>query len=120
MLIRQESGREVHDICDRWRAGPIGPPPRPPRRPRGRRDLLRRAPCRERDGDPARPEAVGGRPVIDQLRIRRDEPGGLWVLADGRYAVTGPLAAVGRAARCRSGRGGGCAASPDERAWLRR
>jgi hypothetical protein len=33
--------------------------------------------------------------VIDQLRLRRDQSGGLWVLADGRYAITGRLAAVG-------------------------
>jgi cell volume regulation protein A len=57
--------------------------------------------------------------VIEQLRIRRDQPGGLWVLADGRYAITGRLAAVGSRgdltdwARRRM-RG----ATADERAWL--
>jgi cell volume regulation protein A len=57
--------------------------------------------------------------VIEQLRIRRDEPGGLFVLADGRYAVTGRLAAAGSRGdlgdwarrRMRS-------ANDDERAWL--
>jgi len=49
----------------------------------------------ERDGDVSNPRAIGGQAVTDQLRIRRDQPGGLWVLADGRYALSGPLAAVG-------------------------
>ena len=33
--------------------------------------------------------------MIEQLRIRRDDAGGLFVLEDGRYAITGPLYAVG-------------------------
>ena len=48
-----------------------------------------------RDGDLSRPRVIARQPVIDQLRLRRDQPGGLWVLADGRYAVTGQLTAVG-------------------------
>ena len=57
--------------------------------------------------------------MIEQLRIRRDAPGGLWVLEDGRYAVTGPLVRDGLAravsdwARRRMQR-----ADPDEKAWL--
>ena len=47
------------------------------------------------DGDLARPRAVVGESVAAQLRIRRDTPGALVALADGRYAVTGPLVAVG-------------------------
>ena len=49
----------------------------------------------QHDGDVSRPRTIADEPVVDQLRIRRDQPGGLWVLADGRYAITGPLAAVG-------------------------
>jgi cell volume regulation protein A len=33
--------------------------------------------------------------VVDTLRVRRDRPGALIVLADGRYAVTSPALAVG-------------------------
>jgi cell volume regulation protein A len=33
--------------------------------------------------------------VVDQLRVRRDEPGALVLLSDGRYAITGSLIAVG-------------------------
>jgi cell volume regulation protein A len=73
----------------------------------------------DRDGSAAHAVTVRGQPVVAQLRIRRDEPGGLFVLADGRYAVTGPVAAAGSAGdvsdwavkRLRS-------AAPDERAWL--
>jgi cell volume regulation protein A len=38
---------------------------------------------------------VAGVPVTAQLRIRRDVPGALVALEDGRYAVVGPLVAVG-------------------------
>jgi hypothetical protein len=71
------------------------------------------------EGDPARPNEVRGQRVVEQLRIRRDEDGGLWALEDGRYAVTGPVSAIGGRnelsgwARRRMTR-----ASPDERAWL--
>ncbi len=33
--------------------------------------------------------------AVAQLRIRRDTPGALVALADGRYALTGPLVVVG-------------------------
>ncbi len=36
-----------------------------------------------------------GVPVVEHLRTRRDTRGALVLLADGRYAVTGPLLAVG-------------------------
>ena len=119
VLIRQESARELYDIRDRWHTGPIGRPPRPRPAPLGREAVFSAGAWREQDGDPSRPEAVGGRPVIEQLRIRRDEPGGLLVLEDGRYAVTGPLYAMGTRlavsdwARRRMRR-----AEADERAWL--
>jgi cell volume regulation protein A len=38
---------------------------------------------------------VDGESVIEQLRERRDAPGALVVLEDGRYAITGPILAVG-------------------------
>ena len=42
-----------------------------------------------------RPIAVAGHGAVSQLRIRRDILGALVVLEDGRYAVTGPLVAIG-------------------------
>jgi cell volume regulation protein A len=119
VLIRQESARELYEIRDRWHSGPIGRPPRPRPAPLGREAVFSTGAWREQDGDPARPELVGGRAVIEQLRIRRDEAGGLWVLEDGRYAVTGPLYAMGTRlavsdwARRRMRR-----AEADEKAWL--
>ena len=121
VLIRQESARELYELRDRWRTGPIGRAAAPARRaPRGREAVFSAGAWREQDGDPARPEHGRRARVIEQLRIRRDEPGGLVVLEDGRYAVTGPLVAVGSRhavsdwARRRMRR----AASPDEKAWL--
>jgi cell volume regulation protein A len=119
VLIRQESARELYEIRDRWRSGPIGRPPRPRPAVKGREAVFSAGAWREQDGDPAHPTRVGATPVTEQLRIRRDEPGGLWVLEDGRYAVTGPLYAMGTRlavsdwARRRMRR-----ASADEKAWL--
>jgi cell volume regulation protein A len=38
---------------------------------------------------------IGGVAVVEQLRIRRDRPGSLCALADGRYGISGPLIVVG-------------------------
>jgi potassium/hydrogen antiporter len=120
LLIGEESTHLVRALLSRWRTGPIGPPPRPPRPVVGRRPIFSVWSWNEeRDGDVSRPRRIAGQPVVEQLRIRRDHPGGLWVLADGRYAVTGPLAAIGSRhdltdwarRRMRS-------AAADERAWL--
>lgn len=120
LLISEESAHRISDLLRRWRTGPVGPPPRPPRPVTGRRPIFSVWTWdEERDGDVSRPRAIAGHSVIEQLRIRRDEPGALWVLADGRYAITGPLAAVGARRdltawarrRLRS-------AATDERAWL--
>ena len=96
VLIRQESARELYDIRDRWHSGPIGRPPRPrPAVKRARGGLLGRRVARAGRRSRAPGARSARRPVIEQLRIRRDEPGGLCVLEDGRYAVTGPLYALG-------------------------
>ncbi len=120
LLISEESAPAVRDLIGRWRRGPIGPPPRPPRPVMGRRSIFSVWTWNDdRDGDIARPHAIADQSVVAQLRIRRDRPGGLFVLADGRYAVTGPLAAVGS----RSDLGDWArrrmrAAGDEERAWL--
>ena len=73
------------------------------------------------DGDPSRPTSIAGRVVVDQLRTRRDEPGALVLLDDGRYAICGPLLAIGptgelqQVVRRRLTR----ADSSGERAWWR-
>jgi cell volume regulation protein A len=119
VLVRDRVAGEVRGLTDRWRQGPIGPPPRPATPTVGRKPVFSSWRWSDRDGSPGNVLSVRGQRVVLQLRIRRDEPGGLWVLADGRYAVTGPVAAAGSAGdlsdwsakRLRS-------ASPDERAWL--
>jgi cell volume regulation protein A len=121
ILVRHESAREVNALMDQWRSGPIGPPPRPRRPMHARPPLFSVRPNDDQaiDGDPVRPVAVGGEPVVSRLRIRRDVPGALVVLQDGRYAVTGPLVIVGgsediiRYARRRMAK-----VEADERAWL--
>jgi potassium/hydrogen antiporter len=120
LLISEESAHRVRELLDRWRTGPIGRPPRPARPVTGHRPVFSVWTWdEERDGDVARPRAIAGHAVIESLRIRRDLPGGLWVLADGRYAVSGPVVAVGSARdlsdwaarRMRQ-------AGDEERAWL--
>lgn len=119
VLMRLQSARHVHTLTDRWRAGPVGPPPRPARRLATRQPLFSTWPWSERDGDPTRPLAIRGQAVIEQLRIRRDEPGGLWFLADGRYAVSGRHAAIGgRYAMTQWAIRRLPRAEADERAWL--
>jgi potassium/hydrogen antiporter len=119
VLMRTEAAHIVPALMTRWREGPIGPLPRPPRRAQGRKPILSARPWTERDGNPAHPPVVAGQRVVEQLRIRRDEPGGLFLLADGRYAMTGPIVTIGGKTQladwCRRRmRSGGS----DERAWL--
>jgi potassium/hydrogen antiporter len=95
VLIRQEATREVPALVDRWRTGPIGPPRRPPKRLRARPATLTVRPWTDNGEDRSRPRRLAGEEVVDLLRIRRDHPGALVVLRDGRYAITSPLLAVG-------------------------
>lgn len=120
LLISEESAHVARGLVNRWRTGPIGPPPRPRRPVTGRRPIFSVwSWSDERNGDVSQPRAIGGQLVIEQLRIRRDRPGGLWVLADGRYGVTGPLAAIGsRHDLTEWARRRMRTAPADERAWL--
>jgi potassium/hydrogen antiporter len=119
VLVRQEASLDMPRLVERWRAGPAGPLPRPVPPPLGRRAVFRAGPWPREAGDPGRPKEVLGLEVVDLLRLRRDVPGALAVLADGRYAVTGPILAVGGRddltdwARRRVRH-----ADEDERAWL--
>jgi potassium/hydrogen antiporter len=119
VLIRQEAALALPGLVERWRTGPIGPPPRPRRPARAHAAIFRVTPWPADGGDPGRPGELGGEAVVDVLRLRRDRPGALAVLADGRYAVTSPALALGGRddviewARRRL-RG----ADDDERAWL--
>ena len=91
VLVRQTAMGALEEARERWRAGPVGPQPRPERvhRPSGA-PIFTTRPWTEADGDPDAPEKVLGLEVIERLGTRWDVPGALVVLADGRYAVTGP------------------------------
>src|SRR5215212_3069084 len=118
VLVRQEVAEEADELIVQWRTGPLGRGHRP--RLRGTRaPVFSVRPWSESDGDAGSPDDVGGVPVVEQLRTRRDVSGALVALADGRYAVTGPVLATGGArsvemhARRRLSR----AKEDSERAW---
>ena len=119
VLVRQEVAVEFRELMRRWRTGPVGLQERPARRPRSRPSVTSIRPWQPDDGDPQRPKVVGGNDVIEQLRTRRDEPGALVLLEDGRFAVSGPLLAVGPAGELQAfaRRRLTNATSPGERAW---
>jgi potassium/hydrogen antiporter len=119
VLVRQEVAVEFQALLRRWREGPLEAHARPRPRVLSRPAVTTVRPWEEGDGDASRPREIAGHPVVEQLRTRRDEPGALVALADGRFAVTGRLLAIGPAgelqavARRRLAR----ANSPGERAW---
>ena len=121
VIVRQEAAVEFRALLRRWRSGPLEAPDRPRPLPRSRPSVTTVRPWTDADGDPSRPAEVAGHRVVEQLRTRRDEPGALVALDDGRYAVTGTLLAIGPAtqlqavARRRLTR----AQSAGERAWWR-
>jgi cell volume regulation protein A len=96
VLIRREEMGSMRALLERWRDGPLGPPPRAKRIPEGHAPVFHVRAWKREDGDPARPEHVAGRAVVDRLRTRRDLPGALVLLEDGYLAVTGPVLALGR------------------------
>jgi cell volume regulation protein A len=91
ILVRATVRDSMESLFARWRSGPIGvreaQPFAPP--PSGRSPIFVVKPWREEMGDVAHPEAVEGIEVLRQMRTRREEPGALVLLADGRFAVTG-------------------------------
>jgi potassium/hydrogen antiporter len=95
LLIRQEVSAFVIELTERWRTEPIAAPMRTRRTVSARRPILTVRPGTVEDGDAARPDAVEGVEVVLQMRTRRDIPGALVLLEDGRYAITGPLVAIG-------------------------
>ena len=97
VLVRREVSDEVAEAMKRWRDGPLGPPPRPPRRFQSFAPIFTVRPLASARlvGEPSAPREVMGEPVVERLRLRRDQPGCLAVLAEGRYALVGEPVAVG-------------------------
>lgn len=120
VLYREEASAHLMGLAKAWRNGPAGPVARPPRAMRGATAVFSVRPWNDEDGDATRPERVQGRPVVEHLRLRRDAPGCLAVLDDGRYAVCGAVVAIGsRAQITRWIETRQRHATPEERAWLR-
>jgi potassium/hydrogen antiporter len=99
VVVRQEVARQVPQLLHRWQAGPVGLPPRPTVGLRASSAVFTARPWQDGDGDPGFPGSVLGVDVLQHLRTRRDTRGALVLLEDGRYAVTGPLLAVGGASQ---------------------
>jgi cell volume regulation protein A len=98
VLVRQEVAVEFRALLGRWRDGPLEEPRRRRAATRGATVFSTR-PWTDADGDPSRPVAVARIEVVEQLRTRRDRPGAVVGLADGRFAVTGTTVAVGSASQ---------------------
>jgi potassium/hydrogen antiporter len=96
VLIRHEVADDVDELTLLWRTGPLGHRRRP-RRHGSRAPVFNVRPWADGDGNAGSPDEVDRVPVVEQLRTRRDTPGALVALADGRYAVTGPFVAAGGA-----------------------
>jgi potassium/hydrogen antiporter len=100
VVVRQEVAQKVPQMLHRWRAGPVGVQTRPAiTNLRASTAVFTARPWNEEDGDPGFPSEVLGVDVLEHLRTRRDKRGALVLLADGRYAVSGPLLAVGGASQ---------------------
>ncbi len=95
VLVRREVAEQLPAILDRWRNGPVHKPVRPQRTYTGSVPVYTARPWDAADGDAAHPREVAGNPVVEHLRTRRDVPGALVILADGRFAVTGPILMMG-------------------------
>ncbi len=91
ILVRQAVRDSVEALFERWRQGPIGRREAEPvpSLPAGRSPIFSVKPWRPEMGDEAHPTSVEGVEVVRTLRTRREAPGALVVLADGRFAVTG-------------------------------
>jgi cell volume regulation protein A len=96
VVVRTEVANEMEDVIERWRSGPLISDRKPTRELVSSPGVFTSRPWNpQEDGDPGHPSELLGVYVRDHLRTRRDRPGALLVLADGRYAVTGPTLAVG-------------------------
>jgi potassium/hydrogen antiporter len=99
VVVRQEVADQVPKLLERWRSGPVRAPTAGRVAMRASTAVFTARRWTEEDGDPAFPTRVAGVDVLDHLRTRRSERGALVLLEDGRFAVTGPLLAVGGAAQ---------------------
>jgi cell volume regulation protein A len=95
VMVREEVAGDMRDLLERWRLGPVGVPPQRQVPMRAGQAVFTTRTWTESDGDAGFPKEIAGVPVAEQIRTRRDTRGALVVLEDGRFAVTGPLLAIG-------------------------
>ena len=96
IIVRQEAALELRPLMERWKTGPVGPPPRRRPVPRAAPRPFTLRPWNPADGNPAAPERIGAVEVVERVRTRRGgTPGALVVLEDGRYAFTGDVIGIG-------------------------
>jgi len=96
ILVREHVREEVEDKFELWRSGPLEEEDLKLPVLSGRSPIFSVKPWREEFGDPSAPSVVERVEVVRRLRVRRDVPGALLMLADGRFAVTGEgVVAVG-------------------------
>jgi potassium/hydrogen antiporter len=95
VMVREEVAGDMADLLERWRLGPVAIPRQTQAPLRAGTAVFTTRPWREGDGDAGFPKEVEGMPVAQQMRTRRDKRGALVLLDDGRFAVTGPLLALG-------------------------
>jgi cell volume regulation protein A len=94
VLARSELRDEVEALTEVWSDGPVGKPAAPKLPRRGASQVFSVRPAREGE-DPLALDRVSDVPVIAVMRTRNDMPGAMVALADGRYAVTGDVVAIG-------------------------
>jgi len=122
LIVRRETRSQMGAMTRRWRAGPIERPAPVPIGVRGSPQVFSVRPTRPEDGDTGAPRAINGVEVVRTLRTRPDVPAAIVVLADGRFAVTGPkliaLGGRGNLIRWCNERADRPNMSPQDRAWL--
>jgi potassium/hydrogen antiporter len=95
VLVREEVAGDMPDLLERWRLGPVEIPTAHQAPLRAGTAVFTTRRWTDEDGDAGFPKEVHGVPVAQQIRTRRDQRGALVALEDGRFAVTGPLVAIG-------------------------
>jgi cell volume regulation protein A len=95
VMVREEVAGDMPDLLERWRHGPVEIPTAHHAPLRAGTAVFTTRRWTEEDGDAGFPKEVQGVAVDAQIRTRRDQRGALVLLEDGRFAVTGPLVAIG-------------------------
>lgn len=90
ILVRGHVTARVEQLFALWREGPVGEEVAAYASPVvGHAPIFSVRPWNADDGDPGSPTQIGRSRVRRVLRTRHDAPGALFVLEDGRFAVTG-------------------------------